>query len=91
MSIIAASQLSLCPDGPVALSRLGFLSPDSRCYAFDERANGYARGEGVCAIALKRLDDALTDGDSIRAIIRGTLSNQDGGYSPRTGRHVRLL
>jgi acyl transferase domain-containing protein len=69
------------PDGPVALSRLGFLLPDSRYYTFDDRANGYARGEGVCAVALKRLEDALADGDNIRAVIRNTLTNQDGKLS----------
>jgi acyl transferase domain-containing protein len=47
-------------------------------YSFDDRANGYGRGEGVAAIIVKRLDDALRDGDSIRAIIRETALNQDG-------------
>lgn len=78
MSLVAASQIMLRPDGPVCLSRLGFLSPDSRCYTFDDRANGYARGEGICVLACKRLDDALADGDTIRAVIRGTASNHDG-------------
>lgn len=68
----------LIPDGAVALSRLQFLSPSSRCYTFDDRANGYARGEGICVMMLKNLDDALRDGDTIRAVIRGSGTNQDG-------------
>ena len=55
-----------------------FLSPDGRCYTFDERANGYARGEGVGCLLLKPLVDALEDNDTIRAVVRGTGSNQDG-------------
>lgn len=60
------------------MSNMNFLSPDSRCYSFDHRANGYARGEGVIVLVLKRLSDAIRDGDTIRAVIRGTGSNQDG-------------
>jgi len=60
------------------LSRMNFLSPDSLCYSFDERANGYARGEGTIVIVLKRLTDAIKNGDMIRAVIRATGSNQDG-------------
>jgi len=55
-----------------------FLSPEGRCYSFDERAQGYGRGEGVGCMLLKPLDKAIQDGDPIRAIIRGTGSNQDG-------------
>ena len=57
------------------------MSPDGRCYTFDDRANGYARGEGVGCLILKPLQDALMDGDTIRAVIRGTGSNQDGKSS----------
>lgn len=54
------------------------MSPDGRCYTLDERANGYARGEGVGCLLLKPLANALKDGDPIRAVIRGTGSSQDG-------------
>ena len=60
------------------LARQNFLSPDSLCYSFDSRANGYSRGEGFGMIVLKRLSTAIADGNTIRAIIRGTSSNQDG-------------
>jgi len=54
------------------------MSPDGRCFTFDERANGYGRGEGIGVVILKRVEDAIRDNDTIRAVIRGTRSNQDG-------------
>ena len=66
------------PDWMLLLSNMSFLSHDSRCFSFDHRANGYARGEGVSVVVIKRLSDAVRDGDTIRAVIRSTGSNQDG-------------
>jgi zearalenone synthase (highly reducing iterative type I polyketide synthase) len=60
------------------LSNQGFLSPDGMCKSFDESANGYGRGEGFGCVILKRVEDASLAGDAIRAVIRGTASNQDG-------------
>lgn len=57
---------------------MSFLSPDSRCWSFDHRGNGYGRGEGIGMVVVKRISDALRDGDTIRAVIRSTGSNQDG-------------
>lgn len=57
---------------------MGFLSPDNRCLSFDAQGNGYARGEGVVSLVVRPLNDALRNGDVIRAIIRMTGSNQDG-------------
>ena len=68
----------LLPDFYVAFSQLGVLSPDGRCKTFDASANGYVRSEGAGMVLLKRLDDALRDGDSIYAVIRGSATNQDG-------------
>lgn len=62
----------------IPLSNLGFLGGDSISFAFDDRANGYSRGEGVAVLVLKSLRQALRDNDPIRTIIRGTASNQDG-------------
>jgi acyl transferase domain-containing protein len=56
----------------------GFLSPDGRCHSFDQRANGYGRGEGVGCVILKPIDEALKNGDVIRAVIRNTGINHDG-------------
>ncbi len=62
----------------ISMANFGMRSPDGKCYSFDQRANGYARGEGFGVVIIKRLSDALTDRDTIRAIIRATGANQDG-------------
>lgn len=56
----------------------GMFSPDGRCRAFDAGANGTVMGNGVAFVLLKRLSDALADGDHIHAVIRGTAVNNDG-------------
>jgi polyketide synthase 12/epothilone polyketide synthase D len=68
----------LLPDWYVGFSRLGMLSPDGRCHAFDAGANGFVRGEGAGMVILKPLRRAVLDGDRIYAVIRGTAVNQDG-------------
>ncbi|KAK0734704.1 hypothetical protein B0T26DRAFT_845131 [Lasiosphaeria miniovina] len=77
-ALVTGSNLILGPTVFQLLSAQGFMSPDSRCFSFDHRANGYARGEGVIALVVKPLLDAVRDGDMIRAVIRGSGSNQDG-------------
>jgi acyl transferase domain-containing protein len=81
MAIVGGSNLILSPDIQIEMSDMHFLSPDSISYAFDERANGYARGEGIGVIILKPLDLALEDKDPIRAVIRGTAASSDGKTS----------
>ncbi|KAI1739761.1 hypothetical protein F4680DRAFT_466265 [Xylaria scruposa] len=76
--VVLGSNLMLSPDGSLPLSNMNFLSPDSKCFSFDARANGYARGEGVVALVVKPLETALQHGDTIRAVVRATASNQDG-------------
>ncbi|WP_433598127.1 type I polyketide synthase [Nocardia sp. CA-135953] len=70
--------LNLLPDTGLSLAQLGALSPDGRCFTFDSRANGFVRGEGGGIVLLKRLSAALRDGDPIRAVIRGSATNNDG-------------
>jgi acyl transferase domain-containing protein len=75
---VVGSTLLLSPESTIMLSTMNFLSPDGRSYTFDDRANGYARGEGAVALVLKPLSRAIADGDVLRAVIRGTGQNQDG-------------
>jgi acyl transferase domain-containing protein/phospholipid N-methyltransferase/acyl carrier protein len=66
------------PQTSISLSKSHMLAPDGRCKTFDAAADGFARGEGCGVLVLKRLDDALADGDPILAVVRGTATNQDG-------------
>ncbi|RDL40494.1 uncharacterized protein BP5553_00473 [Venustampulla echinocandica] len=78
VAVAAGSNLILGPEQYIVESNLKMLSPDGRSYMWDERANGYARGEGVASIVLKTLSAAIEDGDDIECIIRETGINQDG-------------
>ncbi|KAE8141613.1 hypothetical protein BDV38DRAFT_268399 [Aspergillus pseudotamarii] len=95
MSIVCGSNLLLAPDCFKLFSSLSMLSPDGKCYAFDSRANGYGRGEGVGTIIIKRLSDALAAGNPIRAVIRETALNQDGKSetitSPSQAAQIELM
>jgi acyl transferase domain-containing protein/NADPH:quinone reductase-like Zn-dependent oxidoreductase/acyl carrier protein/NADP-dependent 3-hydroxy acid dehydrogenase YdfG len=70
--------LMIDPVTSVAFCKLSALSPDGQCKTFDESANGYVRGEGAGIVLLKRLEDAIADGDRIYATILGEAVNQDG-------------
>lgn len=72
------SNVMLSPENSLLMSNMSSLSPDGVCHSFDGRANGYGRGEGVIAMLIKPLGDALRDGDAIRALIRGSGTNSDG-------------
>ncbi|MEO7100065.1 MAG: SDR family NAD(P)-dependent oxidoreductase [Luteolibacter sp.] len=66
------------PDGFIGFSQAGMLSPEGKCKAFDASANGFVRGEGAGMVLMKRLSDAIADGDPIHAVIIGSAVNQDG-------------
>ncbi|GHG75409.1 type I polyketide synthase [Comamonas sp. JC664] len=76
--------LVLSPVATLIESRTHMLSPDGRCKTFDASANGIGRGEGCGLVFLRRLEDALADGDPIAAVIRGSAVNQDGRTSGLT-------
>ena len=73
--------LILSPEIHVTLSKAKMMAPDGRCKAFDAAADGFVRSEGSGMVVLKRLDDAVRDGDRIHAVIRGSACNQDGRSS----------
>jgi myxalamid-type polyketide synthase MxaB len=70
--------LNISPDVFVSLCKARMLSPDGCCKVFDASANGYVRGEGAGVLVLKRLSDALADGDRIEAVLRGSAMNHNG-------------
>lgn len=78
LAIAGGVNLLLSPEISIVLSRKGQLSPEGRCKTFDANANGFVRGEGCGLVVLKRLSDAIKDGDRILATIEGSAVNQNG-------------
>lgn len=78
LALAGGATLALDPRKFAAGSAEGMLSPTGRCHAFDVAADGFVGGEGSVMLLLKRLSDALRDGDRILAVVRGTAANQDG-------------
>ncbi|KAG9254197.1 uncharacterized protein F5Z01DRAFT_622595 [Emericellopsis atlantica] len=78
LAIAAGAGLILTPNTMMPMTALNFLSPDGKCFTFDERADGYGRGEGVGVVVMTRISDAIRGNYPIRAVIRGTRLNQDG-------------
>ncbi|MEO1560172.1 MAG: polyketide synthase, partial [Cyanobacteria bacterium J06632_19] len=84
LALAGGVQLILSPVVTTALCQMKALSPDGRCKTFDASADGYGRGEGCGVVVLKRLSDAVRDGDNILATIRGSAVNHDGPSSGLT-------
>ncbi|KAI0879159.1 polyketide synthase [Hypoxylon argillaceum] len=78
MAIVGGCNLMLSNEFSMTLDKGGVLGPDGICRSFDEKGNGYGRGEGFGVIVLKRVSDCIRDGDTIRAVVRNSGSNQDG-------------
>lgn len=78
MALAGGVNVMTRPEFPIIMSKGHFLSPHGECHTFDESAAGYGRGEGAGVLLLKRLEDALADGDQIHAVVRASGVNQDG-------------
>ncbi|HXE05850.1 MAG TPA: beta-ketoacyl synthase N-terminal-like domain-containing protein, partial [Bryobacteraceae bacterium] len=78
LALAGGVNLQLLPEHYVGLAKLGMLAADGRCKTFDASADGFVPSEGCGVIVLKRLSEALADGDRIYAVIRGVATNQDG-------------
>ena len=96
-AVAGGTNLNYTPETFLIGSTIGALSPDGRSRAYSADANGYAKGEGVALVLLKRLDDAIRDGDEIYCVIRDVQTTHDGnegklGYNvPSTQGQLRLL
>ncbi|MGO9510272.1 MAG: type I polyketide synthase, partial [Mycobacterium sp.] len=78
LALAGGVSVTLRPETQIAISAWGLLSPQGRCATFDAAADGFVRGEGAGVVVLKRLTDAVRDGDHVLAVVRGSAVNQDG-------------
>jgi acyl transferase domain-containing protein len=94
-AIVAGTNLIMSPTMTIAMTEQGVLSPTGSCKSFDAAADGYARGEAINAIYIKKLSSAIRDADPIRAVIRATATNCDGKTpnmaSPSSEAHERMI
>ncbi|UTF51197.1 SDR family NAD(P)-dependent oxidoreductase [Desulfomicrobium sp. ZS1] len=78
LAVAGGVNILLTPFPFIGFSKAHMLSKDGRCKVFDSSGNGYVRAEGGGVVLIKRLEQALTDGDQIHAVIRATAVNSDG-------------
>ena len=84
MALAGGVNVILSPENTISFSKASMLAADGRCKTFDAAADGFVQGEGCGVVVLKRLSDALVDGNRILALIRGSAVNQDGPSSGLT-------
>ncbi|MEM7346235.1 MAG: aminotransferase class III-fold pyridoxal phosphate-dependent enzyme, partial [Chloroflexota bacterium] len=84
LALSGGVNLILRPEISLSFSKARMLAPDGRCKTFDAAADGYVRSEGCGLVVLKRLEDAQADDDTILAVVRGSMLNQDGRSSGLT-------
>ncbi|KAI5803013.1 hypothetical protein EDC01DRAFT_702745 [Geopyxis carbonaria] len=77
-AIVGGTNLTTTPECMIDTSSAGLLSPSGRCQTFDAAADGYGKGDGIGAVLIKRLSDAIRDGDPVRALVRATAVNSCG-------------
>ncbi|KAL4784750.1 polyketide synthase [Aspergillus varians] len=77
-AIVAGANLIQSAEQHIATVKLGVLSATSTCHTFDSSADGYGRADGIGALYVKRLKDALRDGDPIRSVVRSSAINANG-------------
>ncbi|MFF4059560.1 SDR family NAD(P)-dependent oxidoreductase [Streptomyces sp. NPDC001668] len=88
IALAGGVNLVVSPGSTRVINHTGALAPDGLCKPFDARANGFTRGEGCGFVVLKRLDDAVRDGDRVHAVVRGSAVNQDGRSNGFTAPNV---
>ncbi|UYK77835.1 SDR family NAD(P)-dependent oxidoreductase [Xanthomonas sacchari] len=89
MALAGGVTLYLTPESYISMCAAGMLSGSGRCSAFDQAADGFVPGEGVGALVLKRLSDAVAANDRIHAVVLGSGINQDGRSNGITAPNVR--
>ncbi len=94
VALVGAVTYHLTPDETIGLTKGRMLSGQGACRPFDKQADGYVRGEGGGVLVLKRLEDALRDGDRIQGVVKGTAINHNGrsnGLSAPSGRALQAV
>jgi acyl transferase domain-containing protein len=84
MALAGGVNTILSPELTLSYSLNGMLSPEGRCKTFDASADGYVRSEGCGIVVMKRLSDAIANGDHVLALLKGSAINQDGRTSGLT-------
>ena len=94
LAMAGGVSLVLSPEQLIGLSHMGAVSPDGRCKTFAATADGFGIGEGAGIVVLKRLSDAVSAGDRVLAVIRGSAVNHDGasnGLTAPNGRAQEMM
>jgi len=84
LALVGGVNLILSPETVISMCQSRMMAPDGRCKTFDAAADGFGQAEGCAAVVVKRLSDAVREGDTIFSLIRGTAVNQDGASSGLT-------